>query len=167
MTTKDAPQGPEPAFLNEIEEMDGDIPRSRPPAGFEPHSQWTLSSADELSRLRAGLMEALSVTGSDDDQLPDTPAKLALLATELATNALKHGLPPTTVQLSRQGDQWLIDVADHDVESVPVYAGERVPGAGGLGLHLARMLSVVVGWYPGTGTKHVWAIFAAPRPVRE
>lgn len=166
MSTEDSPPGPDPAFFNEIEEMDGDISRSRPPAGFEPHSSWTLSSADELSRLRAGLMEALSVTGSEDDQLPDTPSKLALLATELATNALKHGLPPTIVELARKGDQWLIDVADHDVDSVPVYAGVRVPGAGGLGLHLARLLSVEVGWYTGTGTKHVWAIFAAPWPLR-
>lgn|GEM_PF-1463324 len=63
--------------------------------------------------------------------------RLVLIATELATNALVHGLPPTIVTLSRAEDEWLLDVADDDPGSEPVYAGARTTGAGGLGLHLA------------------------------
>ena len=56
-------------------------------------------------------------------------------------------------------DAWV--VADHDVSHEPVYAGRRIPGAGGVGLHMARQLSLDVGWYRTETVKTVWATFAA------
>jgi anti-sigma regulatory factor (Ser/Thr protein kinase) len=84
---------------------------------------------------------------------------MAVVATELATNALRHGLPPTEVRLLRDHDRLIIDVADHDMAAAPVLDEDRPLGAGGLGLQLAREFAVDVGWYLSDLTKHVWAGF--------
>ena len=89
-------------------------------------------------------------------------AKMVLVATELATNALRHSLPPTVVRLFRVGDEFIIDVAYHDPQILPEYADARPPGAGGLGLRLAREFSLDIGWFVNHRTKHVWAKFPVP-----
>lgn len=38
---------------------------------------------------------------------------MILLASELASNALEHGRPPTIVTLGHDGTCYLLDVADH------------------------------------------------------
>ena len=81
------------------------------------------------------------------------------MASELATNALKHGIPPTTVWLLSNGTDFLLEVADHDVDGRPYIAGQRAPGQGGFGLLLAHQLSLDVGWYQTDVTKNVWARF--------
>lgn len=147
----------------EVPEADAGLPLSHPPEGFAPVRRWSLETTAQLRTLRhelAGTIADGETSGLQD--LAGTPKKLVLIATELAANALTHGLPPTIVQLSRREDTWLLDVADHDPESVPVYAGARITGAGGLGLHLARQLSLEVGWYTTDSTKNIWATF----PVR-
>ena len=121
---------------------------------------WVLDTPAELKLLRASLYQAL--TGRvfpSDAQLDDIPEKLVLVATELATNALRHGLPPTIVKLGRSGDRFVLDVADHEPQVPPTLAEDRAPGQGGLGLQVARKLAVDVGWYVLDGTKHVWAEF--------
>lgn len=144
----------------ELRDEDAGLPVSRPPEGFAQVRQWQLASTAQLRALRHELADEIGghAAGARQD-LETTPDKLVLIATELAANALTHGLPPTLVTLSRTDDQWLLDVADHDPESEPVYAGARITGAGGLGLHLARQLSLEVGWYSTTTTKNIWATF--------
>ncbi|MBO3089105.1 ATP-binding protein [Cellulomonas dongxiuzhuiae] len=144
-----------------LSDADAGLPVSRPPEGFAPVREWALASTAQLRTLRhelAGEIGAGSTVAPQD--LEATPDKLVLIATELAANALTHGLPPTIVTLSGSEDQWLIDVADRDPESEPVYAGARITGAGGLGLHLARRLSLDVGWYSTERTKNIWATFS-------
>ena len=144
-----------------LTDTDAGLPVSRPPAGFEPVREWALASTAQLRTLRHELADEIGAgTSRVRQNLEATPDKLVLIATELAANALTHGLPPTIVTLSRAQDQWLIDVADHDPETEPVYAGARITGAGGLGLHLARQLSLEVGWYATERTKNIWATFA-------
>ncbi|OLT53328.1 hypothetical protein BJF88_12225 [Cellulosimicrobium sp. CUA-896] len=136
------------------------MPFSRPPERFHPVEQWSLDGVEELSALRSGLGAILRTgTAAPDEGLGATPEKLVLVASELATNALEHGHPPTIVRLMRDHSCWLLEVADHDRGSAPVYAGERIPGAGGLGLHLARTLSLDVGWYSTEETKNIWVTF--------
>lgn len=147
----------------ELPDVDDGLPLQPPPDGFEPVRDWTLATTKQLRTLR----HELAATIADGEavglqELDGTARKLVLIATELATNALTHGLPPTLVCLSRRDDSWLLDVADHDPTSEPVYAGARITGAGGLGLHLARQLSLDVGWYTTDQTKNIWATF----PVR-
>lgn len=125
--------------------------------------RWVLDSAGQLKILRASLHEA--ITGEvlrEGAELDEIPEKVVLVATELATNALRHGLPPTLVRLGRAGDRFVLDVVDHAPEVVPRYDTERGLGQGGLGLQLARQFSVDMGWYLDGGTKHVWAEFPVP-----
>jgi hypothetical protein len=54
-------------------------------------------------------------------------------------------------------------VADNDPWVIPRFTEARPVRAGGLGLLLARKLSLDIGWYVADGTKHVWAQLAIPR----
>lgn len=134
----------------------------RPPEDFVEVESWVLDSTAGLSGLRAGVHRAMTGDGLPGDPvLPDVPEKMVLVASELATNALRHAAPPTTVQLSHAGSEYLLDVADRDPGSPPVIETDRPAGAGGLGLQLAEQLSVDVGWYATDVAKHVWATFPA------
>ena len=132
---------------------------SPPPDARELHV-WELNTPAELRSLRARLHEAL--TGDPflaGTQLGDVPERMVLVATELATNAMKYGIPPTTVRLLRTGDRFVLDVADHDVSAVPEPAHTRPITTGGRGLLLAQSFSLDVGWYTTDDAKHVWASF--------
>ena len=134
------------------------LPSSRPAAWGTQVRHWALNSPGELRELRASMRTALA-PGADTAEMDDVPAKMVLVATELATNALRHSLPPTVVRLFRAGDEFVIDVADNDPTILPEYADARPPGAGGLGLRLASEFALDIGWFVDDGTKHVWARF--------
>lgn len=142
--------------------MNQPLPEARPPEGFTQTARWVLDSAIELSRLRGELaVELTGGPGDDRAALGTVPEKMVLVASELATNALRHGLPPTTVTLLRNGDEWMLDVADQDPSATPVIAAGREAGEGGHGLRLTEVLSAEMGWYATVEAKHVWACFPA------
>lgn len=143
----------------------GRLSSSSPPPQAVELRRWTLSEAVHLRGLRASLHEELTgdVLG-EGEALAEVPELIALIATELATNALRHGIPPTIVRLLATDDCLILDVADHDVGSLPEVADARPAGAGGRGLQLARALSLDVGWYATDSTKNIWASF--PRTAR-
>jgi serine/threonine-protein kinase RsbW len=133
---------------------------SPPPPEAEPLHTWVLDNSTQLRELRSALHEAL--TGhplAAGESLGDVPERMALVATELATNAMVHGRPPTEVRLLRSGDYFVLDVADHDLSTVPELADTRPLHAGGRGLQLARSFSLEVGWYATDTSKHIWATF--------
>ncbi|BBH65856.1 hypothetical protein ACTI_25410 [Actinoplanes sp. OR16] len=84
-----------------------------------------------------------------------------MVATELATNALRHGRPPAEVRLLRVASLLVVDACDHDPDAEPQFDTERPLGQGGLGLLLARTFALEVGWYRDGSSKHVWASFPA------
>lgn len=134
-----------------------------PPAMTELQ-HWVLDSPDQLRTLRASLHEAITGQPAPEGaELDEIPEKVVLVATELATNALRHGLPPTIVRLGRAGSVFILDVADHSPDVVPQYTDDRPPGAGGLGLQLAKKFALEIGWYIDDDTKHVWAEFPVAR----
>jgi serine/threonine-protein kinase RsbW len=145
---------------------------SVPPSGVRAVQRWVLDSPAQLHRLRASLFEAITaIVGRDGPAFDDVADTLVFVATELATNALRHGLAPSVVLLSRADAYLILDVADHDLKSQPVYDPSRPPGHGGLGLPLVRDMSDELGWYTTDTTKHVWARIpltppAESRPVR-
>ncbi|WP_213003480.1 ATP-binding protein [Winogradskya consettensis] len=138
----------------------GQLRTSPPPLqGRELHA-WVLQSSTELKALRAALHQTVHKHPSVADQCTDhVLEQMLLVVTELASNAIKHGLPPTEVRLSCTDEQFILDVADHDLSSVPELADTRPVDAGGRGLKLALSLSLDVGWYATDSTKHVWASF--------
>lgn len=132
------------------------------PPSFTEVRRWAIASTEDLARLRALLHHAL--TGTDlppRSGIGEVPEKAVLVASELATNALRHGAPPTVVRLLSDGDRFAIDVIDRAPGSAPEVAGDRAPGDGGFGLILAQRVSLDVGWYPEGDLKHVWALFDA------
>lgn len=143
-------------------ESDAGLASSAPPDRFVPVRTWSLDSVTDLARVRRELLDEVTAAHAAPQlTLGRVPENMVLVASELATNALQHGLPPTVLSLHTDGRDYLLDVCDSDLESIPMLAGERPVGAGGFGLLIARRLSQDVGWYTAESTKHVWAIFPA------
>jgi serine/threonine-protein kinase RsbW len=139
---------------------------SRPPPHAVELRRWSLTSGDQLRALRVSLGEALTrekPAGSGD--LAEMAERVALVATELATNSLQHGRPPTTVRLLRYDDRFVLDVVDHDPGSAPHTVAASLTADRGRGLAIARSMSLQVGWYATAETKHVWASFPAVASV--
>lgn len=136
------------------------LPSARPPAEFAVVARWVLDSPSELRALRAGLYQAITGREATPGRgFTEVPERMVLAASELATNALDHGRPPTTVFLRRHADELILEVTDHDPDSVPVLAEPRAPGEGGHGLRLTQQLAERVAWYRDAETKHIWARF--------
>ncbi|MBF0688180.1 MAG: ATP-binding protein [Cellulomonas sp.] len=150
------PSGP-PA--DDSPDLDGGLRSSRPPARFTPVRTWVLDNVSDLHAFRQQLRTEIN-TRSDvpaEEVLGTVAHDLVLVASELATNGIRHGRPPTTVELLQDGPEFLLTVADHDLGSVPRVAGERPPGDGGFGLQIARRLAREVGWYRTDSVKVIWA----------
>ncbi|WP_374537240.1 ATP-binding protein [Micromonospora aurantiaca (nom. illeg.)] len=139
----------------------GQLRTSPPPPQASELEQWVLDSPEDLRGLRASLRDALNrhglVQGADLDEVPHL---VVLVATELASNALRHGRPPTIITLLATDDRFLLDVADHDVSSVPELTDIHPMDSGGRGLFLAQSVSLDVGWYGTEKTKNIWASFS-------
>ncbi|AXO32902.1 ATP-binding protein [Micromonospora chalcea] len=139
----------------------GQLRTSPPPPQASELERWVLDSPEDLRVLRASLRDALNrhglVQGEDLDEVPHL---VVLVATELASNALRHGRPPTIITLLATDDRFLLDVADHDVSSVPELTDISPTDSGGRGLFLAQSVSLDVGWYATGSTKNIWAAFS-------
>ncbi len=138
----------------------GHLQISPPPPDADLMQIWVLNSQTELRGLRLALQQALAAyTSTVSEPLADIPDRMVLVATELATNAIKYGRPPTEVRLLRTHDQFVIEVADRDLSTMPELVDTRPVNAGGRGLLLAQSFSLTVGWYATETTKNVWATF--------
>jgi anti-sigma regulatory factor (Ser/Thr protein kinase) len=127
-----------------------------PPAADQELFRSVLGEASQLRSLRAALQQA--VIGQD------LAERVTLAATELASNALRHGRPPAVVTLQRSDGHLVVDVLDNDPGSAPDVDERRPAGAGGLGLVLIERLAQQVGWYGTAAGKGVWATFALDDP---
>ncbi len=117
--------------------------------------RWTLNDVHDLRILRTGLREEIS-----DPEFFD---RVAVVATELATNALRHGAPPAIVRLMTAPGRLIVDVSDQDLVGEPQFGLRPRPmGEGGLGLLLVRTFAADSGWYRTGHAKHAWASFRSP-----
>jgi serine/threonine-protein kinase RsbW len=124
--------------------------------------RWVLDNPTDLRSLRASLLDTITDPPGVAGHAPDEVAeRMLIVATELATNALRYGRPPTIVRLCRTGQDYIIDAVDHDPTTRPEHPLQHKSASGGWGLVLARALALDVGWYVTTTTKHVWARFPA------
>ena len=131
-----------------------------PPEEFERLARWVLDGPGQLAGLRAGLTARLRQAGAQySGGLTGVADQMVLVASELATNALVHGLPPTAVDLLATDGEFLIDVIDHSPDDAPELSEGRPAGEGGLGLQIATRMALDVGWFTDGPGKHVWARF--------
>jgi serine/threonine-protein kinase RsbW len=138
----------------------GVLRTSPPPPQATELARWNLGTPVELRDLRASLRGALNRHGLvQGEELDEVPHLVVLVATELATNALRHGIPPTIVTLLAAEDYFILDVADHDLTTVPELSDPHPLDSGGRGLLLAQSVSLAVGWYATEDTKNIWASF--------
>ncbi|MFP3714166.1 ATP-binding protein [Puerhibacterium sp. TATVAM-FAB25] len=134
-----------------------------PPATLTEVARWTIRSVDDLSGVRSHLLAHLRDTLPEGESAAAELERIVLVASELATNALRHGSPPFAVRLLCDEGTATVDVVDHRPDVPPVIAAHREPGAGGFGLKLARRAARELGWFrDGDDEKHVWALFATP-----
>lgn len=140
-----------------------------PSSPVRPHSRtdraagtWHIRGPADLPLLRRAVLAVALRTGAGAQEPRMDHSRLALVATELATNALKYASGPCVASIFRAAGGWLLDVADSSPDSPPVrYAPE--PGRpGGNGLLIIEQLSSRWGWYRSEGgaRKHVWAQLA-------
>lgn len=94
-----------------------------------------------------------------EHELTDLEDDVRLVASELATNALRHALTPFTVVLRGNGRSVLLTVQDGS-SSVPVRFSAGGVDTGGRGLSIVEALSDDWGVTDGRGMgKSVWASF--------
>ncbi|MEJ5867226.1 ATP-binding protein [Pseudokineococcus sp. 5B2Z-1] len=142
-------------------------PRRRPDVEGRLVGTWVVENATDLTSARRELAAHAAELPSAGEgwqgsiSLPDT---LALLLSELVTNALRHARPPAQVSVVADESTCLLDVADPDVDSPPTPEHDRSPGLGGHGLPLVAMLASHRGWYVEDGRKHVWACLRTAGP---
>ncbi|WP_250008255.1 ATP-binding protein [Actinoplanes sp. M2I2] len=138
---------------------------SAPPAHARQLRIWELTGDAELRVIRTDLHRHFDADRPDERENAELAQRIALVATELAGNALRHGTPPVVVRLLGDEDCYVLDVSDHDPHHAPQLPGPRRQiNAGGRGLHIAGSLAQQLCWYKDADTKHVWASF--PRPHR-
>ena len=98
----------------------------------------------------------------DEHGLASLDDPVRLVASELATNALRHAQTPFTVTLSGDQDTVLLTVTDGAVAE-PVHADPGQSDVGGRGITIVAALSREWGVRLHlTGGKSVWASFALP-----
>jgi len=131
-----------------------------PPHDYEVVAHWLLDRSEHLSTFRADLTQALRERGAPySDGLSGVAERMVLVASELATNAIVHALPPTRVRLLEGRDEFVLAVADHPPEVPPEISETRAIGEGGSGLKIARRVALDVAWSSDGPAKHVWARF--------
>jgi len=142
--------------------------RSAPPPPATAVQHWVVADYAQLRQVRSSLRQAIDQRIAEPGpELAEVAERMTIVATELATNALRHGRSPAVVRLSRSPTAFVLDVAD-DLPSVAPRIAEESGSlqAGGRGLRITQELSRDTGWYVAGGSKHVWAQFDIPRRLR-
>ncbi|WP_203735381.1 ATP-binding protein [Paractinoplanes durhamensis] len=139
-----------------------------PPAHTWQLLGWNVAGSDDLRTIRTAIQHHFAATHPGQDQLAQ---QIALVATELAGNALRHGLPPVTVKLLRDQDCYVLQVNDRDPDRAPHRASRQHHRGGGRGLRIVDTLAEQLCWHPTVDGKSVWASFPVPKdgtgPVTE
>jgi serine/threonine-protein kinase RsbW len=137
-------------------------------AWVRPLRSWDVESVAQLPELRA---QARAASTASMGQAPvrhpllPAPERLALVVTELATNALRHAARPVEVAIARSPDGWVVTVSDSRPDVVPQPRPYRPGTVGGRGLVVVAWVTSRMGYFADASRKHVWAL-VPDRPPR-
>lgn len=138
--TGDAGTRPNGAYLDPCAVYAGvdGTPLDPPP----PHAATAQVSGSDLSDLRCFVAGHARGHGLSPARLND----LLVAATEIATNAVRHGRPPVACRLWTDGDDLVVEITDGGRWSPPTMTGFLPPdqGMSGFGLWAVRMLCPLV-----------------------
>ena len=154
-------------------EYDEGLVSSRPPASFALVRTWVVQTVRELSDLRAQILTEIGPgTGDPVQDLGSVAHHMVLVASELATNAFRHGLrlaesrarEPIRLSLLRRGGLVACTLNDPGA-GFPALRDPSPLDIGGLGLHIVESLSLRWGWAPlAPYGKIVWAVLRTGLP---
>jgi len=117
--------------------------------------------------VRAFLAASLRADGVVAADVVDEVVETSILVIdELASNALRHGAPPATLDLREAGDHWVVVATDSARDVLPTPAVDRPAGHGGYGLYVIADLTSAHGVEIDGDRKHVWALLAKHRQAR-
>jgi anti-sigma regulatory factor (Ser/Thr protein kinase) len=106
----------------------------------------------EVSRVRRAVTRALRGWGvSTDDQ-----DVVALLTSELVTNAIRHGEPPVRLRAQREDSAVTVSVEDANGSASVAVTEGAWDASGGRGLHLVESLADCWGVARNGTAKQVW-----------
>lgn len=141
-------------------------PQRRPPVREQrPLGSWTVQHLRDLHPLRHSVDAAVQDWASRAERnVRPLDQRLALITSELTSNALKYGAAPVVTSLFRGEDGWVIDVEDAEVDREPVRYPPEPTRAGRNGLLIVERLATRWGWYRSPAQparrKHLWAWLA-------
>ncbi|MCW2581624.1 MAG: Two component sensory transduction histidine kinase with sensory domain [Klenkia sp.] len=123
-----------------------------------------LESLRGLSAVRRRV-RAFLTAGCDlvsEEACEDAVEKAVLVIDELTSNALRHGQPPTSLQVCDDPQRWIVVVRDAASHVHPAPAVDRPAGAGGYGLYVIADLTAAHGVHYESDHKLVWACMDKP-----
>jgi hypothetical protein len=127
-----------------------------------------LGSLRGLSGVRRQVQDFLlsSLDFERDENVPPTVEDVIdgaiLIIDELASNALRHGEPPSSLHIGDEEDSWVVIVTDGAPDRPPTPARDRPAGQGGYGLYVIADLAASHGVHYEPERKHVWASLNKP-----
>lgn len=135
--------------------------RTSPVPDVPPTDVLELTSLRHLGavrrRARAFLTASLVADGILDEVVLDEVVERSILVIdELASNALRHGRPPATLDLREAGDHWIVVATDSAGDVLPTPAVARPAGQGGYGLYVIADLASAHGVQVDGDRKRVW-----------
>ncbi len=118
--------------------------------------EWELP--DDLSAARAARVHVagdLALRGVPDEVVDD----ILLVASELAANAVRHGLPPARLRLDYSAGRVRVTVTNHGGSTDPEVIDAATDAGHGRGLAIARAVADDIGWQRDGERVDVWAEF--------
>jgi len=139
-----------------------------PVPGVVPTEVLELTSLRQLGsvrrQVRAFLTASLQADGVlAEDEVDEVVGSSILVIDELASNALRHGAPPATLDLREAGDHWVVVATDAARDVLPTPAVDRPAGQGGYGLYVIADLTSAHGVEVDGDRKRVWALLPKHR----
>lgn len=136
-----------------------------PVPGIPPAEVVELTSLRQLGavrrHVRAFLTTSLQADGVvAEDEVDEVVERSILVIDELASNALRHGAPPASLDLREAGDHWVVVATDSARDVLPTPAVDRPAGQGGYGLYVIADLTSAHGVEIDDDRKRVWALLA-------
>ena len=103
-----------------------------------------------------------AVGGRDEDAEDDAVERAILVIDELASNALRHGLPPSSLHVCDDVNRWMVMVTDSAPQRRPTPALDRPAEQGGFGLYVVADLTAAHGVHYEPTHKTVWVCLNKP-----
>jgi len=134
-----------------------------------PAESIELTSLRGLREVRRRVRAVLTASLDDGDEFDevareDVVERVVLVIDELASNAVRHGAPPATLEVRESGDHWVVVVTDAAPDALPAPAVDRPAGQGGYGLYVIADLATAHGVEVHGDRKRVWARLAKHQP---